>query len=48
MLADLLAGHDRHRAVHGRLTDTIGGKYILVSGLTLFAIGMGWAARSRR
>ena len=27
----------------GRLTDQIGGKYILVSGLTLFAIGMGWA-----
>jgi EmrB/QacA subfamily drug resistance transporter len=27
----------------GRLTDKIGGKYILVSGLTLFAIGMGWA-----
>ena len=27
----------------GRLTDKIGGKYILVSGLTLFAVGMGWA-----
>jgi MFS family permease len=27
----------------GRLTDRIGGKYILVSGLSLFAIGMGWA-----
>jgi MFS family permease len=27
----------------GRLTDKIGGKYILVSGLSLFAIGMGWA-----
>ena len=27
----------------GRLTDKIGGKYILVSGLTLFAIGMGSA-----
>jgi EmrB/QacA subfamily drug resistance transporter len=28
----------------GRLTDKIGGKYILMSGLLLFAIGMGWAA----
>jgi len=27
----------------GRLTDKTGGKYILVSGLSLFAIGMGWA-----
>jgi EmrB/QacA subfamily drug resistance transporter len=27
----------------GRLTDRIGGKYILVSGLTLFAVGMGLA-----
>jgi len=27
----------------GRATDKIGGKYILISGLTLFAIGMGWA-----
>src|SRR5579863_10245564 len=27
----------------GRLTDKVGGKYILMSGLTLFAIGMGWA-----
>jgi EmrB/QacA subfamily drug resistance transporter len=26
----------------GRATDKIGGKYILVSGLSLFAIGMGW------
>jgi EmrB/QacA subfamily drug resistance transporter len=26
----------------GRLTDRIGGKYILISGLTLFAVGMGW------
>jgi EmrB/QacA subfamily drug resistance transporter len=26
----------------GRLTDKIGGKYILISGLSLFAIGMGW------
>jgi EmrB/QacA subfamily drug resistance transporter len=28
--------------VLGKLTDTIGGKYILISGLSLFAIGMGW------
>ncbi len=27
----------------GRLTDKIGGKYILICGLTLFAAGMGWA-----
>src|SRR5579859_1842915 len=27
----------------GRLTDKIGGKYILLSGLTLFGVGMGWA-----
>ncbi|HEX6526947.1 MAG TPA: DHA2 family efflux MFS transporter permease subunit [Streptosporangiaceae bacterium] len=26
----------------GKLTDKIGGKYILVCGLSLFAIGMGW------
>src|SRR5487761_188918 len=26
----------------GKLTDKIGGKYILMSGLSLFAIGMGW------
>ena len=26
----------------GRLTDRIGGKYILITGLTLFAVGMGW------
>src|SRR5580658_1958651 len=26
----------------GRLTDKTGGKWILVSGLTLFAVGMGW------
>jgi EmrB/QacA subfamily drug resistance transporter len=26
----------------GRLTDKIGGKYILLTGLTLFAVGMGW------
>jgi EmrB/QacA subfamily drug resistance transporter len=28
--------------VLGRLTDKIGGKYILLTGLTLFAAGMGW------
>ena len=28
--------------VFGRLTDKIGGKYILFSGLILFAVGMGW------
>jgi MFS family permease len=28
----------------GRLTDKIGGKYILMLGLTLFAGGMGWVA----
>jgi EmrB/QacA subfamily drug resistance transporter len=27
----------------GRLTDKTGGKYILMSGLSLFAAGMGWA-----
>ncbi len=27
----------------GRLTDKIGGKYILMCGLTLFGVGMGWA-----
>jgi len=27
----------------GRLTDKTGGKYILISGLSLFATGMGWA-----
>jgi len=26
----------------GRLTDKTGGKYILICGLTLFALGMGW------
>jgi len=26
----------------GKLTDKTGGKYILISGLTLFAVGMGW------
>ena len=30
--------------VAGRMTDKIGGKYILMSGLTLFAVGMGWMA----
>jgi EmrB/QacA subfamily drug resistance transporter len=29
--------------VLGRLTDKIGGKYILMTGLSLFAAGMGWA-----
>jgi len=28
--------------VAGRLTDKIGGKYILMSGLVLFAVGIGW------
>ncbi|HET7244376.1 MAG TPA: DHA2 family efflux MFS transporter permease subunit [Streptosporangiaceae bacterium] len=28
----------------GRLSDRIGGKYILITGLVLFAAGMGWAA----
>ena len=28
--------------VAGRLTDKIGGKYILLTGLLLFALGMGW------
>ena len=28
----------------GRLTDRIGGKYILMTGLTLFGAGMGWLA----
>jgi MFS family permease len=28
--------------VAGQLTDRIGGKFILISGLTLYAIGMGW------
>jgi EmrB/QacA subfamily drug resistance transporter len=30
--------------VAGRMTDKIGGKYILMSGLTLFGVGMGWLA----
>ena len=30
--------------VAGRLTDKIGGKYILMSGLLLFGFGMGWLA----
>jgi len=32
--------------VAGRMTDKIGGKYILMSGLTLFGVGMGWLALS--
>jgi EmrB/QacA subfamily drug resistance transporter len=28
----------------GRLSDRIGGKFILLAGLTLFALGMGWIA----
>jgi EmrB/QacA subfamily drug resistance transporter len=30
--------------VAGRMTDKIGGKYILMAGLTLFGVGMGWMA----
>jgi EmrB/QacA subfamily drug resistance transporter len=30
--------------VAGRLSDRIGGKYILITGLVLFAAGMGWVA----
>jgi EmrB/QacA subfamily drug resistance transporter len=30
--------------VAGRMVDKIGGKYILMTGLTLFGIGMGWLA----
>jgi nitrate/nitrite transporter NarK len=30
--------------VAGRMSDRIGGKYILITGLTLFAAGMGWTA----
>jgi EmrB/QacA subfamily drug resistance transporter len=30
--------------VAGKMTDKIGGKYILMSGLTLFGAGMGWLA----
>jgi EmrB/QacA subfamily drug resistance transporter len=30
--------------VAGRMTDKIGGKFILMSGLILFAVGMGWIA----
>ncbi len=30
--------------VAGRMTDKIGGKYILMTGLTLFGAGMGWTA----
>jgi EmrB/QacA subfamily drug resistance transporter len=32
----------------GRLTDKIGGKYILICGLTLFATGMGWLVLTAR
>jgi len=28
----------------GRLSDRVGGKYILITGLVLFGVGMGWAA----
>ena len=30
--------------VAGRMTDKIGGKFILMSGLILFGAGMGWIA----
>ncbi|MGH3239269.1 MAG: DHA2 family efflux MFS transporter permease subunit [Spirillospora sp.] len=30
--------------VAGRLSDRIGGKYILMAGLALYAVGMGWVA----
>ncbi|HZC40740.1 MAG TPA: DHA2 family efflux MFS transporter permease subunit, partial [Streptosporangiaceae bacterium] len=30
--------------VAGRLSDRVGGKYFLMSGLVLFAVGMGWMA----
>ena len=30
--------------VAGRMVDRIGGKYILMAGLTLFGVGMGWLA----
>jgi len=30
--------------VAGRMTDKVGGKFILMSGLTLFGVGMGWIA----
>jgi MFS family permease len=30
--------------VAGRMVDKIGGKYILMTGLTLFGVGMGWLA----
>ena len=33
--------------VAGRLSDRIGGKYILMTGLVLFAVGMGWLALHR-
>jgi EmrB/QacA subfamily drug resistance transporter len=34
--------------VTGRMSDRIGGKYILATGLALFAAGMGWVALSAR
>jgi EmrB/QacA subfamily drug resistance transporter len=34
--------------ITGRMTDRIGGKYILTTGLALFAIGMGWVALTAR
>jgi hypothetical protein len=33
---------DAPRRTRGGLTDRFGGKYILVGGLTLFALGMGY------
>jgi EmrB/QacA subfamily drug resistance transporter len=32
----------------GRLSDRIGGKYILMTGLTLFGVGMGWMVLAAR
>ncbi|HEV2451817.1 MAG TPA: DHA2 family efflux MFS transporter permease subunit [Streptosporangiaceae bacterium] len=34
--------------VTGRMTDRIGGKYILMTGLTLFGAGMGWMVLTAR
>jgi EmrB/QacA subfamily drug resistance transporter len=34
--------------VAGRMSDKIGGKYILMSGLVLFGLGMGWIAIAAR
>jgi EmrB/QacA subfamily drug resistance transporter len=34
--------------VAGRLSDRIGGKFILMTGMTLFAIGMGWVFLTAR